>query len=139
MKGIYVDTSTIIWAYNFEGSNSRKILGLIADRKVSAFTSEKTTEELKRYFLLQSIELWKEVGRFVIASFQIVPRGKIQGEIERWKGKIKEKDLEHLTTAKALGLQTIVAFDRDFLGFEEYKTPKEFILEMGLEASESDY
>ena len=47
--------------------------------------------------------------------------------IENWKGQIKEKDLEHLATAKVFNLK-IVAFDADFQSFEEYpQTRSEFV------------
>ena len=51
----------------------------------------------------------------------------VEKELAAWRGKIKEKDLEHLATAKALKLKFIVALDRDFEPFEEYCTPKEFV------------
>ena len=39
---------------------------------------------------------------------------------------IKEKDLEHLATAKKFEMK-IVAYDTDFMPFEEYCTPKQFV------------
>lgn len=56
------------------------------------------------------------------------------------KGKVKEKDLEHLATAKSLGLKFIVAFDRGFEPFPEYYTPKEFVEKiLKLKGFETDY
>jgi hypothetical protein len=52
--------------------------------------------------------------------------------MDRYRGQIKEKDLEQIAVAKMLGLKYLVSYDRDFEAFEEYKTPKEFIKTLNL-------
>ena len=59
--------------------------------------------------------------------------------MEKWRGKIKDKDLEHLATVKYLGLKYLIAYDYHFEDFEEYRTPKQFITEEGLDVSETEY
>ncbi len=54
------------------------------------------------------------------------------------KGKIKERDLEHLATAKALNLP-IIAYDRDFEGIGGCVTPKRFLETLGIAKYETEY
>jgi len=59
--------------------------------------------------------------------------------MDRYRGQIKDKDLEQIAVAKMLGLKYLVSYDRDFETFEEYKTPKEFIKALNLEPTEDDF
>ena len=69
----------------------------------------------------------------------LVLRDEIGDEIKRWKGKIKDKDLEHLATVKYLDLEYLVAYDQDFEGIDEYITPKQFIKKLGLNGASTEY
>ncbi len=77
--------------------------------------------------------------RFVIQSFTVVPVTEVGEQLLKWRGKIKEKDLAHLATAKALRLPVIVAIDRDFKPFREYRTPKAFLKERGIRHYDTEY
>ncbi len=57
---------------------------------------------------------------FIHSTFEIVPQEQYSEEMD------KEKDLEHLATARSIGID-IIAYDRDFEGIEEYFTPKRFL------------
>ena len=46
--------------------------------------------------------------------------------MKKYRGKIKEKDLEQLAVVKKFGINFLVSFDKDFKKFKEYKTPKIF-------------
>ena len=63
----------------------------------------------------------------------------VREEMDRCRGQIKEKDLEQISVTKMLGLKYLVSYDRDFEPFEEYKTPKEFIKTLNLEAAEDNF
>ena len=128
---VFVDSSVFIYGLEFEESNSAIIYNEIADGAVKAVINEKIIEEVVRYFR-------RRKGRhfaYLIESqlrrvSEVEQRQDYAGEIEKWKGKIKEKDLEHLATAKEFELK-IIAYDADFLPFEEYYTPKQFVEELG--------
>ncbi|MEM2918161.1 MAG: hypothetical protein QXY62_01495 [Candidatus Altiarchaeota archaeon] len=53
--------------------------------------------------------------------------------------KDKKRDVEHLATVKMLGLRYLISYDRHFKKFIEHKTPKEFIKELGLKESNTEY
>lgn len=59
--------------------------------------------------------------------------------VELLRNKIKEKDLEQLAVTRKYGIKYLIAFDRDFEGFEEYKTPKEFLEILEEEVSEEEF
>jgi predicted nucleic acid-binding protein len=136
---VFVDSSVFIYGLEFEESNSAIIYNEIANGTVKAVINEKVIEEVVRYFRSRK-------GRhlaYLIESqlrriCEVKQRYDYAGEIEKWKGKIKEKDLEHLTTAKKFELK-IIAYDADFLPFEEYCTPKQFVEELGKKPYDAEW
>ena len=124
---VFVDSSVFIYGLEFEESNSAIIYNAIANGTVKAVINEKVIEEVVRY-------IGRRKGRhfaYLIESqlrriCKVKQRQDYAGEIGKWEGKIKEKDLEHLATAKKFEMK-IVAYDTDFMPFEEYCTPKQFV------------
>ena len=139
-KLVFLDTNVFIWAYNRPASNSAKILDLMDEGIISVIVSEKVIEELKKYFNIYYDEaIWFSVFKHIISAGDIIKRQDIIEEIPKWKGKIKEKDLENLVTVKHAGLKYLIALDDHYRDFEEYITPKEFIEYMGLTPSDTEY
>ncbi len=140
MERVFVDTSVLIWAFNYPESNSATIVKMITKRKLHGITSQKAIEEMELVLTGEyDSSIFYKAKKQVLYFFQVIPRERISGEMEKWRGKIKEKDLEHLATAKALGIRVLLAVDRDFEPFQEYMTPKEFLKARGFEANETDY
>lgn len=137
---LYADSSCIIIGMEKKGTNSSSLLELIAAEKLQAFTSEKTLAEVDNHFrdFGGEREAYFSI-QFIKRCFTIVLLSKILAQQRRWRGKIKEKDLAHLATAKMLRLPVIVAFDRDFKPFAEYRTPKQFLEEMGAKTFGMEY
>jgi hypothetical protein len=69
----------------------------------------------------------------------VIPSSQLQKVMTRYKGRIKEKDLEQLAVVKKLGLRFLIAYDRDFEPFEEYVTPKKFLKSLDLETAEEEF
>lgn len=139
-KKLYADSSMIINAIARPKSNSALIMELVRERALEAATSEKTIAEVRNYFARIGMEKQAYLAeRLIRQSFKIITIGDIQKEMRKWRGKIKTKDLEHLASAKKMKLQYIVAFDRDFEPFKEYRTPKQFVDELGVASKPTDY
>ncbi|MDO8554531.1 MAG: PIN domain-containing protein [Candidatus Micrarchaeota archaeon] len=139
-KTIFIDTSVFILAYTFPTSNSAMIEKLIDGEEITGVISGFVLEELNSYFRkYQNEKIVYKVLKHVSTMCEIVYRDNITLELEQWKGKIKEKDLEHLATVKYLGLRYLIAYDRDYEPFEEYRTPKQFIRELGLKSYQTEY
>ena len=137
---IFIDSSTFLWAYNRPESNSAVIVRLLADGKLNAIISENVVEEIASHFLaIHGHRTWSEVEAIVKTRCLIIPRNEIELEMKKWRGKIKEKDLEHLATAKHSKVEYIVALDRDYEPFSEYMTPKQFVKKLGIKTSETEY
>lgn len=137
---IFVDTNIFIWGYNRPSSNSAKILDLIDKGNLYAISSERVITELRRYFIrYYTKDIWGEVLKHVMTTVEIIYSEEIIHEIEKWRGKINDKDLEQLATTKALGLKYLVAYDKHFGPFEEYMTPRQFIKVLGFNPSKSEY
>jgi len=91
------------------------------DRKIS---EEKITPE--QLVLVNDLEMLEdEIKVFIDTSV-------------KYRGLIKDKDLEQRVVVKEFGIKYLV-YDRHFEGIEEYRTSREFVLAMELEAFESDY
>ncbi|ODS38412.1 MAG: hypothetical protein A7316_08040 [Candidatus Altiarchaeales archaeon WOR_SM1_86-2] len=132
---VFVDSSVIIYGLEQEKSNSAIILDLIFDGEIKAYVSEKVVDEIRRYFKhRRSREYAFFVTTTIRNNFEVMPREEIEDEIHKWRGRIKEKDLEHLATSKYKRLKYLIAYDRDFAdaGVEEYITPKEYLMRLGL-------
>lgn len=139
-KRLYADSSLIIIGIENKHSNSALVLQLIAAGMLEAFISEKTLLEVKNYFERNSSERTAYFAlQLVKREFKIIALSEIQEEMRKWEAKIKKKDLEHLASAKHAKLDFIVAFDRDFEPFEEYRTPKQFLRQLGLKPREMEY
>ncbi len=125
---VLLDSSTIIFSFECPNSNSRIVFDLVIDGKLKGVISEKAIQEVKNVFSLKRDQRFLHLlEMLLIKNFEVIPLNKIQKHMKKWKGKIKEKDLAHLATAKAFKLKYIVALDRDFSNFSEYKTPKQFV------------
>lgn len=137
---IFLDSNIFIYALERNGSNCEKIIDLLTEDGFSAIISEKVFEEVvlycKRYI---SSDFSGQVRRFLLDNCHIVLRNKIQSQIQTLKGKIKDRDLEHLATVKAFKLKYLVSYDRDYEGIEEYITPKKLVELFGLEPSKTEY
>lgn len=137
---IFLDSNVFIWAYNRPGSNSAKILELMDEEKITVVVSERVIEELRAYFInYYNKDVWSAVFNHVSSLVKIVFREDVGNEVKKWKDKINKKDLEHLATVKMLKLEYLISYDDDFKPFEEYRTPRQFIRELGMRESDSEY
>ena len=128
---VFVDGSVFIYGLEFAESNSALIYDGIARGAVKAVINEKVIDEVVKYFGRRKGRHFAYLIAFQLRRIcEVKQRQDYAGGIENWKGQIKEKDLEHLATAKAFNLE-IVAFDADFQSFEEYHTPKQFVEVLG--------
>lgn len=128
---LLLDSSMLIFNFEFPHSNSRIIFDLALAKKIDATASEKALIEVSRVLSMKKEAPFVRLVQNVIQkNCTIVPISQIGKEMQQWRGKIKEKDLEHLATAKHVNADYIIAFDRDFEPFKEYRTPRRFVQEI---------
>lgn len=136
----FLDSSAIIFAFDFEESNSAIILDLILDKKIEAITCEKVLIEVRNYFSNRRNKKFSFLIETILRkNFKTAKQEEILLNLNNWKNQIKEKDLEQLTAVKILGIKKLIAFDRDYKPFPEYVTPKKFVEELGLKAKQTEY
>lgn len=139
-RRVFVDSSVLIRGLIYEESNSSLILDLIARGEVIGVINPRVIDETMR--VLKSLvdkDFASLCFSFIHSTFEVIPRKRYEGEIKALQGKIKEKDLEHLATVRALGLKFLLAYDRDFDGTAEYMTPKQFVKSMGLKQYDTPF
>jgi len=138
-KRVFIDSSVIIRGFLYKKSNSSIVIEMVNRGDVAGVINEKVvTEVLDVLKALKDKDFASLAFSLLYSSFEIVPKVRYANEMELNEGKIKEKDLEHLATAKALNLP-IIAYDRDFEGIDEYVTPKRFLETLGIAKYETEY
>lgn len=135
------DSSVIITGFEEKESNSALLLDMVLDRKLGRpHISEKVIEEVTRYFRARMGQKHAFlIERLLQRNFEVVARRDLTPLLRELKGRIKDKDLEHLAAARKVGATFIIAFDRDFEGIPEYRTPKQIISMLDVDGYQSDY
>ncbi|RJQ43823.1 MAG: putative toxin-antitoxin system toxin component, PIN family [Nitrospiraceae bacterium] len=137
---VFLDTNVFIYAFEFPGSNSNKIIDLLNKGQIEAVISERVLKEVQTYFKkYYDKDLAATFRDYILRTCTIMLSVDVRKEMAEYKKLIKDKDLEQLAVVKKLGIKYLVAYDRDFENFEEYITPKAFIKEMDIKAASSDY
>jgi predicted nucleic acid-binding protein len=137
---VFLDTNVFIYAFEFPQSNSSKIIGLLNQAVIEAVISERVLLEVQRYFgRYYNKDLAGAFRNYLLLSCTLIPASYVQDEMNRYRDKIKDKNLEQLAVVKKVGLKYLISFDRDFEPFEEYKTPRRFIQALNLEAVEDEF
>ena len=136
----FIDTNVFIFAFEFPASNSKAIVDLLNEDKIEVVISELVIKEVYRYFRkFHSKRLADEFRRYLFEACVIVFSEEIEDKLDKYRDLIKEKDLEQVTVVREFGIKYLISYDRDFKGIEEYKTPREFVLLMGLKGFEGEY
>ena len=135
------DSSVIILGFEEKNSNSALLLDMVLDRKLGRpYISGKVIEEVTRYFRRRLGRKYAFlIERMLDRNFEVVARRDLTLLLCELKGRIKDKDLEHLAAARKVGATFIIAFDRDFEGIPEYRTPKQIIGMLNMNGYPSDY
>lgn len=137
---IFLDTNVFVYGLTQRESNSAKILELLQSGAITAFTSQLVVEEVNGVFrrLYGREEAYIAI-KYVKKTCHVIPRKNILLHLDAFRGMVKEKDLENLVTVKRRKIRFLVAYDRDYKGFPEYKSPKEFVKLLGFEESQMEY
>lgn len=137
---VFLDSTVFIYSFERPESNSKKIIGLLNDNKISAVTSSRVIKEVTKYFEnFYDLSLARKFRKYIISSCIVIPEELVKDFMHKLKGKIKEKDLEQLAVVRKYGIKYLVSYDKDFKSIEEYTTPKEFIEILGLKAADSEF
>lgn len=134
-KRAVLDTNVFMYGFEFQSSNSAKIIGMINNGVLEAVITQQVLDEVVRYFRnFHDKKLADEFRHYLLEVCTIIPEAELAKEMEGIRGEIKEKDLQQIAAARHLQLK-IVSYDRDFEGFEEYITPHDFIKNLGKKTS----
>lgn len=139
-RRVFLDSNVFIYAFEFPGSNSSKIIDLLNDEIIEAVISERVITEVYRYFRKFHVKRLADTFRkYLYNSCTVVLNKHVKQAMSKYRGQIKEKDLEQLTVVKEYGIKYVISYDRDFNDVEEYRTPKQYVEFMGLNSSDNEY
>ena len=137
---VFLDSTVFIYSFERPNSNSRKIVGLLNENKITAVTSTRVIKEVTKYFEnFYDLKLARKFRKYIINSSIVIPENLVKDFMLKLKGTIKEKDLEQLAVVRKYHIKYLIAYNRDFKNIEEYKTPKEFVEIFGLKAADSEF
>jgi predicted nucleic acid-binding protein len=140
IEKVYIDSNIFIWGYNFPQSNSAKLLDVLIKSDIEIFISEKVIEELRRYFCNYfSKDIFSEIQLLLFNRCTVIFYEEIEDYIGKWKGKIKDKDLVHICIIKKFEIPILISYDKDFIKFQEYLTPRKFVKLIGIKPTETEY
>lgn len=136
---VLIDTNVFIYGFEFPESNSARIVSMINERLIKPVITERILIEVKRYFgRFHGKRLADRFRYYLLQVCKMVDSEDIVAEMRLLKGKMKDKDLQQIAAARKLGIR-LISYDKDFKGFEEYVTPKEFVASFGLKVSREHY
>lgn len=139
-RRVFIDTNVFVYAFEFPQSNSKIVIDLLNKGKIEAIISERVLKEVQTYFKkFYSKDLAGIFRDYLLRTCTVILSNDVKKEMIKYKDLIKDKDLEQLATVKGLGIKFLIAYDRDFENFEEYRTPKSFLKELGHKAYRTDY
>jgi len=135
----FIDSSVLIRGLLFEETNSALIIKLVSKNLLTGVINRKVAYEVLNVLKgLKDKDFASLSFSFIHSTFEIIPPEQYAEEMEKLRGTIKEKDLEHLAAARSSGI-IIIAYDRDFDGLKEYFTPKEFLKSMKMKTYDTIY
>lgn len=137
---VFIDTNVFIYSFEFPDSNSGTIIELLNDEKIEAVISERVVKEVYRYFKkYYDKAIADSFRKYLYEACKIIRTIEVGGALGKYRGQIKEKDLEQLTVVREYGIKCLISLDRDFEGQEEYRTPKEFVIFVSGNAKYCDF
>jgi len=139
-KKVFIDSSVLIRGFIYEGSNSSVIFDLIVKGELKGIINSKVViETLNVLKTLLDKDSCSLAFSLIHSLLEIIPLAKYEDKMKLLRNQIKEKDLEHLATVRALELKYLIAFDRDSNDVKEYITPKKFLQSEGLHVYETEF
>jgi len=138
-KKVFIDSSVLIRGLLFEKTNSALILKMVSRKELIGVINRKVAYEVLHVLKeLKNKDFASFSFSFIHSSFEIIPEEQYFEEMQKLRGTIKEKDLEHFAIARSMRID-IIAYDRDFDGLEGYFTPKGFLKYINLKVYETEY
>lgn len=143
----YLDTNVFIFGVERPESNSRIILNLVEEGKITPVVSYATLEELREYFsrMYNRETAINEIYYLLsLPKLEIITRDKVKQAINKYKGVVPDKDLPHLVAAIIAQADYIVSYNRHFIQSKAknyIKTIKQadFLKLIGIEPQTTDY
>jgi len=98
---IFLDTNVFIFAFEFPDSNSKTIIEMLNDGKIEVIISERVIKEVYRYFKkYHDKKLAESFRNYLYKSCRIILARDVKDAMKKFRGQIKEKDLEQLAAVK---------------------------------------
>ncbi len=137
---IFLDTNIFVYGLLFPESNSKVILDLAEAYKFQVYVSELVLEEIVRFFKSKFGEQEAYNALKYVESLSIVvPRNRALKEERMFEGKIAGKDLQNLAAAMHADVDFLISYDRHYINFETYRTPKQFIRQLKKRPYKTEY
>ena len=136
----FLDTNVFIYAFEYPNSNSAKIIYLLNKGELRVVISDRVIIEIYKYFKkYYNKKIADTFRKYLLKTCIVIIKDLVTDKMAELKDKIKEKDLEQIAVVKKLNLKYLISYDRDFENFEEYKTPKELLIELRINYEKTEF
>lgn len=109
---VFLDSNVFIYSFEFPQSNSGKIIELLNQAEIEAVISERVVQEVQRYFgKYYTKDLAGLFRYYLLLSCTVIPTSYVREEMNRYKDKIKDKDLEQLAVVRRFNKSDVIGVE----------------------------
>lgn len=128
---VFLDSNVFIFGFERPKSNSRRILDLLAARRLRGVVTDRVVREVIGYFRRHhGKDRAAQFRDFILLTCELVLESDLDvgRELEDLVG---AKDAGAVAATRALGLAFLVSTDSDFEHVPQHRTPKAFLGALG--------
>lgn len=127
----FLDSNVFIFAYERRRSNSHRVVEKLVEGDVRGLVTDRVVREVMRYFRkYYGKDLSAQFRDLILLSCDLVLEADVDIRPEM-VGLVGKKDAGALAATRSLGLGRLVSTDRDFERLPEWRSPREFLRELG--------
>lgn len=136
----FLDSSTIIFGLEGPDTNSNQVLRAVIGEKFEAVINEVVVAEVSAYVRARrgrapAYFLKRELER--LCEVKLV--AEVAEDAERLRASVHPGDLVHAATVRHFRIPFLVALDSDYEVLPEYRTPRQFVIQLGLRPAATEY
>ena len=127
----FLDSNVFLFAFERPDSNSRRIVRLLSEGALHGVVTDRIVREVLGYMRRHYT---KDVGArfrdFLLFSCELVLEDDLPNRTE-FVRLVGAADARALAAVRTLGISRLVSTDSDSTGVPEWRTPREFLRELG--------
>ena len=126
-----LDSNVFLFAFERPGCNSGRILRLLSEGALGGIVTDRIVREVLGYLRHRySKDVGARFRDFLLLLCELVLEDDLSSRAD-FVRVVGAADAGALAAVRALGIRYLVSTDSDFAGVPEWRTPREFVREIG--------